>query len=1017
MAILHPEDRRGKEEARPRDWTIFDPRRHAPPRGVIASLDNLSGWTAETEGISGAFGVTPTAALWGEVGMFVDVAPAPAPGTITVRPPTPIPIPEGADLFELWVAGDVFDWMRRDEHFALYLLTRTAAGADERAIVMADPINWPTHSVRIIGVPSELRQGGVVTGLRLWGHDATRAHRFGLDRLCAYRDVRAPLPLAPRPRRPLTSPPEQVVGLYTGPGQLPFPTREETILPDNLTAAFTTRVERNGDTVRFCYAGEDVEIAYLWSPKEDAFRFQVLAGGAVVGEAGADAALGGAEVVHNFLRWLRARADASMGGAECQAFGPSPSAAGARPPAPRALPMQSLSLEGETASAIFDGGEFGPLTVRARLWAKSLVIDYLCPSGAVSVFDPGRFRGLANPRVRRIPAMHSNAVLLAETAGRTVFISHLHDWYRSNASYWSSRFDANKQEAVLQGPVTYLPTTAGSRNPLCERYFLTCSPVYEEVLPNIPNPPSQWAVEAGRYVFQESWGPCFFDRELAKAERWVAFGMNGILHLHHEAGWEYQRPSPAADEKNPIDLGRSLVEKAVRAGCYSDHCVNDGCTLRDEVSPHKGGNRAMRRFLAAEQALGLRAGLYTNYMDYYPLNPLFRSDWPILWPDGSRQPAWVHSYAMKPSLAVQFDAWFAPRIAQRFHPDTAYTDAHTHVAPWDRVDYDARAPGAGTFAATYYAWGELLLNDQRHYCGPVFSEGGNCHWMYAGLASGNYGLIGIRPEDAPDPAFNLLKVHPLQTDVGLSVGVDGWISGGDNLDEQVDRYLLGVLTCGHIAYLPEEPFDVRLLLRVYHMSRAASLRCAGRKPVAIHYQDDSGRWITVSEAHARGLGEHCRLRIRYPGEMALFANWSKTRAWTLHEAGSGETVLPPDGYILDTPQGVLCASVLVAGLRCDRAMTPEGWYLDGRGHEVRWGPLAASGSVALLTDPAEPRRRRLIDGGGNDIIRIEAPFGPRRYRALSPENKLLARRTATKDGTASVITAVAGAARYEWRDE
>ncbi len=44
---------------------------------------------------------------------------------------------------------------------------------------------------------------------------------------------------------------------------------------------------------------------------------------------------------------------------------------------------------------------------------------------------------------------------------------------------------------------------------------------------------------------------------------------------------------------------------------------------------------------------------------------------------------------------------------------TAYCDVHTAVAPWDRVDYDRRVPGAGTFAATFYSYGEIMLHQKN----------------------------------------------------------------------------------------------------------------------------------------------------------------------------------------------------------------------------------------------------------------------------------------------------------------
>ena len=107
--------------------------------------------------------------------------------------------------------------------------------------------------------------------------------------------------------------------------------------------------------------------------------------------------------------------------------------------------------------------------------------------------------------------------------------------------------------------------------------------------------------------------------------------------------------------------------------------------------------------------------------------------------DGNWRSAWPRCWAEKPLKAVEFDALLAPQIKRKFDPDSAYTDVQTAVSPWGYNDYDARVPGAGTFAQTFYAYGELFRNDSRVYGGLIFSEG-TYQWLYAGLADGNYAL-------------------------------------------------------------------------------------------------------------------------------------------------------------------------------------------------------------------------------------------------------------------------------------
>jgi hypothetical protein len=93
--------------------------------------------------------------------------------------------------------------------------------------------------------------------------------------------------------------------------------------------------------------------------------------------------------------------------------------------------------------------------------------------------------------------------------------------------------------------VRYLPRTDGQRNPMFERVFLTLSPVFEEVLPKVPNPVGLHAREAVDRVWQMTWGPPDYVQHLrrlhsgkrdlgsrgraAAARRQLALGRYGFL--------------------------------------------------------------------------------------------------------------------------------------------------------------------------------------------------------------------------------------------------------------------------------------------------------------------------------------------------------------------------------------------------------------------------------------------------------------------------------------------------------
>ena len=89
-----------------------------------------------------------------------------------------------------------------------------------------------------------------------------------------------------------------------------------------------------------------------------------------------------------------------------------------------------------------------------------------------------------------------------------------------------------------------------------------------------------------------------------------------------------------------------------------------------------------------------------------------------------------------------------------------------------------------------YIVGELLLRQRELLDGPVWSEGG-IHFMFAGLADGNYASdywydFAKRPWLVD---FDLLKIHPLECDFGM--GALSMFSHPSTVEER-DFYLLGV---------------------------------------------------------------------------------------------------------------------------------------------------------------------------------------------------------------------------------
>ena len=145
----------------------------------------------------------------------------------------------------------------------------------------------------------------------------------------------------------------------------------------------------------------------------------------------------------------------------------------------------------------------------------------------------------------------------------------------------------------------------------------------------------------------------------------------------------------------------------------------------------------------------------------------------------------------------------------------------------------------------------------------------------------------------------------------------------------------------------------------------------------------------------------------------LYANGSRTQSWSLEDGETASAILPPDGFRFVSQHGLICASELLNSRRCDRAETPGGWFLDGRGTAVSWGPLTADGCAALLADPSREPAWTLIDGGGNTVIRVAADASPARLRAVAQDGEVLAEIEPPVEAGYRCLRPVGGAVRYE----
>ncbi len=554
-----------------------------------------------------------------------------------------------------------------------------------------------------------------------------------------------------------------------------------------------------------------------------------------------------------------------------------------------------------------------------RLVGRSLIIDVSTKSTEAYRFHAGHCVGLPGADSVYFPYMtYGNDWPRVVCAPEPrLFVSALLDWYNTDASSWFGAPALAAGDGVAYiGGATYAPITTGKRNPMRERLFVTVSDEVHEVLPNIPNPKCDTGKVAREYVWRNIGEP---KREMLT--RYKAYGIDKFIACHHEVGWR--------------DAGESF-------------------TMRLEAAP-RIGDEGLADYSAWLRGLGYRFGTYTNYVDFAPVNSNWNEDYVALNPDGTWKRAWPRNYSLKPVRAVEMEAYYAPKIHEKFGTNAQYCDVHTALAPWGRTDHDARAPDAGMFRSQFEAYARLLWNESGAHHGPVFSEG-NHHWFYAGIVDGNYATIlpqgrGYRVPPLVD--FDLLKMHPLMTDFGMGMpqmfyGREGeWRKDKSRLSPWFDRFHASTIAFGHIGFLAEDwGFDGTL--KSYYLLQALQQRYAMVPVSRIRYFDGE-ELLDTSEAIVSGAYKRGQVVVRYRSGLETFCNLGWDEDWAI-PVRDNDCILPPGGFFARKKNDILAYSAVVRGQRHELVSCADYLYLDSRGEFVDADVIAARGTVAVKPD-------------------------------------------------------------------
>ncbi len=900
----------------------------------LVDFENLDGWRVETVGSEARFERTREQQIWGRyVGKLTYRGTGAGANEVRIVPPRPIPVRDAFDAMTLWVYGNNWGYSvdPSTPQVTVSALFRTAGGLPVSVYLYSvDWTEWNLLHRRLSDTERKtLGPGCTFVGFSVKGGRQKDDRSIYLDNLCLSTEAFAPLTFEPRPERGIAMFPGQGSGTNNGPGKLPFPTRVETILPPAADQGIRRSTARDGAGARFTFADRTGVIEYRYAPRtglwDDLTATFTAPGGKPV--AFRPCVGGGA--------WLRVDGQAVQ---------------------PTAARLVRAGLSGGRFEAVWDLEAQG---VRARVayrlqgMGKSLVIDTEARGGAVAEVRYGRAVGAPQPRLVTHPFYPADggrpATLVMGTPQRPLFLTGNVDWYRTNASTMWATNTVDKQGALYNGGTRYTPLTDGKVNDCFERFFLTLSPIFEETLPVVANPVSPWKKVTGTRVWRAHGAG---NREGDK-RYWSDVKRHGITQVivtDHETMWR--------------DGGESF-------------------TFRTRTAPGKGGDAGARdysRFM--QDKLGFVYGPYNNFTDFAPVNGYWSTDLIARDPANQLQHAWMRCYAPKPARAVEYCARLSPINQSKYGFSTAYCDVHTAVAPWHRVDYDARVPGAGTMAAVFYSYGEIMLHQKKAWNGPVYSEG-NHHAFYCGLTDGNYGQDqAYRPAENPWLVdFDLRRLHGLGCNFGMGAPDMFYANAPQPQETQaqrdawLDRFLTATVAFGHPGFLVMEA-GWGGSMRSYYMLQQLHSRYCLAAATDIRYVDGAGRLLTSSQAVASGAFTRSQVVTRYSDGTITAANGSKSER--LRAVVDGRRLdLPPNGYAGWSADGRL--DVLSGdrdGRRIDTAVTPEYLYIDGRGAFTRTAKAASTG-VAVC---------RFLPGATAEVITLgglEAGFAIRAASATA----------------------------------
>jgi hypothetical protein len=517
-----------------------------------------------------------------------------------------------------------------------------------------------------------------------------------------------------------------------------------------------------------------------------------------------------------------------------------------------------------------------------QMSARTLIIQAVVQSGVAAAVYLDRCEGAANPVIIHVPYLTTMNILYSSG----VFASMYFDWETTSAATIYALDSVFSPSSVYYGQsAIYAPRSDRTRNRVNETIYLTVSPSFADVLPNLTNPLSPYKTLSANYLVFDNWQDPF-SAISAEVQTLYDAGISNLWVLVHN--WQ----NGGYDNQYPNVL---------------------------PANPSLGGDAALTNLSRTIHRSGYLFGLHENYVDFYPNAVAWNPAALALNSDGSHKQAWfnsstgIQSYELKPTLTADYLTNFAPQIHSRYATSASFLDVHSAVNPSDKVDFDSASTNAGMFRETmtrYRALGGLLRSIHQ---GPVSGEGHH-HFFNVGYfddveAQLNSGGVAPSSQASKLPLlvdFDLLKLHDKATVHGVGYYERFFSDTNDAPVYQafpqsaVLEYMATELAFGHAGFIPTPDllydYVAAAKLEQRHIFPAQALY-ANATPVSILYHDSSRNdEVTVSDYIRRypaTFGSQAsdyylsQVRVTYNNGVIICINRHPTRSWQVQLGQAG----------------------------------------------------------------------------------------------------------------------------------